>query len=87
MFVYLWIFIKMIFLQFQYVTLAIKCIVTSGEFNLYKVLNFWMSFIVRKRKPWILKFCGWPYIDDYEGMVSLKIWIYVLFILSMIVVF
>jgi hypothetical protein len=38
-----------------------------------------MSFILCKTKPLILKYYGWPYIDDYEGKVSLKFWIYVLF--------
>jgi hypothetical protein len=67
------------FVQFLYVSLVIKCIVRSEDFNVYKVLQFSMSFILCKTKPLILKICGWPYIDDYEGMVSLKIWIYVSF--------
>jgi hypothetical protein len=65
--------------QFWYVSLVIKCMVVSGQFDVYKILKFWMSFMLCKTKPLILKFFGWPYIDDYEGMVSLKIWIYVLF--------
>jgi hypothetical protein len=28
---------------------------------------------------YLMKNCGWPYIDDNEGMVSLKVWICVLF--------
>jgi hypothetical protein len=51
----------------------------EGQFDVYKVLNFLMSFILCKTKLLILKNCGWPYIDDYGGMVSLKVWIYVLF--------
>jgi hypothetical protein len=65
------------FVQFWYVSLVI-CIVRSGWFDVYKVLKFWMFFILGKTKPLILKICGWPYIDDYDGMASLKIWIYVL---------
>jgi len=38
-----------------------------------------MSFILCETKPLILKNYGWPYIDDYEGMISLKFWIYVIF--------
>jgi hypothetical protein len=67
------------FLQFQFVSLVIKCIVKSGYFDVYMVLKFWMSFILCKTKPLILKICGWQYIDDYEGMVSLKIWIFLKF--------
>jgi len=66
------------FVQFWYASLVIKCIVRNGQFNVDYVLKFWMSFILCKTKPLILKICEWPYIDDYEGMVSLKIWIYVL---------
>jgi hypothetical protein len=79
MFAYLWIFMKMNFVQFQYVSLVIKCMIKRGQFDVYRVLKFWMSFILCKTKLLILKSCGWPYIDDYKGMVSLKIWIYVLF--------
>jgi hypothetical protein len=49
------------------------------NFDMYRVSKFWMSFILCKTKPLILKFFGWPYINDYEGMVSLKFWIYFLF--------
>jgi hypothetical protein len=65
------------FVQFQYVSLVIKCIVKIGQFDVYKVLQFWMPFILCKTKLLILKNYGWPYIDDF--MVWLKIWIYVLF--------
>jgi hypothetical protein len=51
----------------------------SEEFDVYKMLQISMSFIFCKTKPLILKICGWPYIDDYESMVSLKIWMYVSF--------
>jgi len=34
-----------------------------------------MSFILCKTDVLILKNCEWPYIDDYEGMVSLRVWI------------
>jgi hypothetical protein len=47
--------------------------------DVYKVLKFWISFILCKIKSLILKNYGWSYIDEYEGMVSLKFWIYVLF--------
>jgi hypothetical protein len=67
------------FVQFWYVSLVIKCIVKNAQFDVYKVLKFWMSFILCKTKALILKICGWPYVDDYEGMVSLKIWLYALF--------
>jgi hypothetical protein len=67
------------FVQFQYVSLVMKCIVKSGYFNVCMVLKFWMSFILCKTKPSILKNCGWQYTDAYEGMVSLKIWKFVLF--------
>jgi hypothetical protein len=52
--------------------------VYNNEWTIWcvKVLMF---FILCKTKPLILKNYGWPYIDDYEGMVSLKFWIYVLF--------
>ncbi len=40
------------FLQFQYVSLVIKCIIMSGYFDVY------MSFILCKIKPLILKICG-----------------------------
>jgi hypothetical protein len=53
--------------------------IKSGQFDVYMVLKFWMSFILCNTKLLILKSCGWPYIDDYEAMVSLKIWMYVLF--------
>jgi hypothetical protein len=79
MFIYLWILITMNFVQFWYVSVVIKCIVRSGQFHVYKVLKFWTSFILCKAKPLILKNYGWTYIDNYESMVSLKIWIYVLF--------
>jgi hypothetical protein len=79
MFIYLWIFIKIIFVQFGYVSLVIKCIIRSGQFDVYKVLKFWIFFILCKIKPLILKNYGWSYIDDYEGMVSLKFWIFFLF--------
>jgi hypothetical protein len=46
---------------------------------MYRVLKFWMSFILCKIKPLILKIYVWPYIDDYKSTVPLKFWIYVLF--------
>jgi hypothetical protein len=64
------------FVQFQYVSLVIKGIIKIGQFDVYKVLQFWMSFILCKTKLLILKNCGWPYIDDF--IIWLEIWIYVL---------
>jgi hypothetical protein len=66
-------------MQFQYVSLVIKCIIRNGQFDVCRVLEIWKSFFLCKTKPLILKNYGWPYIDDYESMVSLKIWIYILF--------
>ncbi len=31
-------------------------------------LNFLTSFILYNKYPFILKFCAWPYIDDYKGL-------------------
>jgi hypothetical protein len=46
---------------------------------MYRILKILISFILCKTKPLILKIYVWPYIDDYESMVPLKIWMYVLF--------
>jgi len=67
------------FVRFRYVSLVIKCIVKNGQFDVYRVLKFWMSFILCKTEPLILKKYEQPYINDYEDMVSLELWIYVLF--------
>jgi len=55
---------KWILYNFKYVSLVIKCVVRSGQFDVYKVLKFWMSFILCKTKPLF-----WKIMDDHILMI------------------
>jgi hypothetical protein len=61
--------------------------VTHSKLGCWIWLKFWTSFNLCYINPFFLKFCAWPYIDDYKSLVVKIIWICVLILLFIIVFF